>query len=188
MALNTWHILQSPIPIPLTAHNTPPAPPFQKKCEVWSVRVLIVAPKNVQCGEIYSLSSWFWQHSINGPCSYHFVTITWTTSHIAEQGKNTSHFTTKYAKSVLCTGYTIDIFLWQKDLQVSSMVVCFSCCSCTRFFFFVSLFCSVLLSFPNSKIYWMYCYVNIVTYVDHFGCSGNSAQRTSSDWLVPSTW
>lgn len=143
MALNTWHILQSPIPIPLTAHNTPQAPPSQKKCEVWSVRVLIVAPKNAQCGEIYSLSSWFWQHSINGPCSYHFVTITWTTSHFAEQGKNTSHFTTKYAKSVLCTGYTIDIFLWQKDLQVSSKVVCFSCCSCTRFFFF-SLVCFVL--------------------------------------------
>lgn len=175
----TYFTIPNPHPPYRTQHT--PSPSFPKKCEVWSVRVLIVAPKNVQCGEIYSRSSWFWQHSINGPCSYPFVTITWTTLHFAEQGKNTSHFTTKYAKSVLCKGYTIDIFLWQKDLQVKSKVVCFSCCSCTRFFFFfVSLFCS--------KIYWMYCYVNIVTYVDHFGCSGNSAQRTSSDWLVPRTW
>lgn len=38
MALNTWHILQSPIPIPLTAHNTPPAPPSQKMWSLISLR------------------------------------------------------------------------------------------------------------------------------------------------------
>lgn len=140
MALNTWHILQSPIPIALTAHNTPPAPPSQKIWSLISSRTYIRSKE--RSSEIYSLSSWFWQHSINGPCSYPFVTITWTTSHFAEQGKNTSHFSTKYAKSVLCTGYTTDIFLWQKDLQVSSKVVCFSCCSCSPFFF--SLVCFVL--------------------------------------------
>lgn len=161
----TFYNPQPPSPLP---HTTHPQLLLPKKCEVWSVRVLIVAQKNAQCGEIYSLSSWFWQHSINGPS---YITLHNKICKVSSLHRvhNWYFFVTKRSPSKLKGSF-------------------FSLAVVVPFFFFVSLFCSVLLSFPNSKIYWIYCYVNIVTYVDHFGCSGNSAQRTSSDWLVPRTW